>query len=185
MKKATFLCTLAALAGFLFQPAIGQAADNGGNSASTKSLEERVSQLEKDLTSLGYEMQFRVPKNNAMLDPAKSGLVAITDGKCLIAIGLDDLKPYGNGSEFLLSAINLLGVTLNDVELIVHVEKLPNKSGTAGSPFSTDVKIRSIDPGTQNTVKVRVPGTKPSEIGLVYVYYTKTGGFAFNIEKSN
>ena len=183
MKKATFLCTLAALAGFLLQPAIGQAADNSGTSTSAKSLEERVTQLEKDLFSLDAGMQMRVPRNVAVLNPTKTSLAVMTDGSGIIAVGIDDLKPYGDGSEILLSVINFLGVTLNDVELTAFV--ITKQKPTADPYTKKEVSIRSIRSGTEQLVKVRIPGITPSEINFLNVYYSSTGGFSFNTENNN
>jgi hypothetical protein len=141
-------------------------------------LSSRLDQLQAQLDAA--RLAQGDSKNFAIFDPISDqgyGIVEVDFGK--LAVAIDDIAPYADGSRITLRIANPTSITFQGVKAkIVYGASVSKFSADKPSAWNATQKVKEFDlttpivPARWNAVVVTLPGSKPEEIGRLVVSLT-------------
>jgi len=131
-----------------------------------KALKQEVDSLKSDSSAAELDRSFETV---AYLTPGSAGYWTIKTSVGSLAVSLDDVKPYANGSRVVLRFGNLTSATLDDVSVKLDWGSVDAK----GTPQNDSAKSKEVTftqsfrPGSWNAADVVLEGVPPSSLGFV------------------
>jgi hypothetical protein len=164
IQRAALVVTVAMLAG----------CGNSSPMSGDRSLDQaRLDRIEKRLSDLEVEdiatrMKLR---SMALLQPASKGFQAISTEAGSIAVSLQNVQPYGNGSRVELDVGNLTSATINDITADVSWGTVTDK-GFADKELGKREKANlegGFPAGNWRRYILDIPAVAPAKLGYIEI----------------
>lgn len=149
--------------------------NNKIDAANTKlaALEEQIGNLKNEIDEIKTQKAFddlvKAIDKYAYLTPGDEGYSLIKFDLGILAVKLDDIKPYANGSKITLRIGNTFSATIDGLKATLEWGKVDD----AGTPVNEKSKSKavtlkeSLPPGSWTRTSIVLDGVKPSELGFV------------------
>jgi len=107
----------------------------------------------------------------AYLTPGANGYTVVKTDMGTLAVSLDDVKPYANGSKVTLRFGNVTSATLAGLKAKIEWGGVDKK----GRPLNEEAKSRDVQfkesllPGAWTNTNIVLEGASPSELGFIRI----------------
>lgn len=162
----------------------GLSLGSSGSAAESKSVEDRLQELEGEILVLKIEVEgLKSSKQTAhsfgIFDPLESSFQVLRTDTGTLAVAIKNVEGFADASRLTIEFGNLTSATLSDVQLdFTYGPRMPKPlnfgSGELGA-WTDSLKKHSLSltkdlkPGNWNPIQVVLPGIKPSDLGYVRI----------------